>query len=319
MKTIAIIGAAGRLGDAAARAFLAAGWRVRGIGRGGRVNEMAPGVEPVVADINDCAALVRAVAGADVVMNAANPPYDKWDGTVLPMAENILEAARAANATHLLPGNVYNFGFAVAMDMTEDTLERSDTEKGKIRIALEALCKRYADEHNVQTIVLRGGDFFGGGKPGSWLDLILLKDVKKDVFTAAGPDGVAHAFAYLPDMADAFVRLAEKRDSLDHFARFHFPGHTLTSAQFHAAAQKAVGRKLAFKHVNWTLLKLVGLFMPVLREVVKMNYLWRAPHSLAGAKLDGAIGPLRITPIEQAIAESVAALGLDKAAEKRAA
>lgn len=319
MKTIAIIGAAGRSGDAAARAFLAAGWRVMGVGRGARTAEMAPGVEPVAADVLDRAALVRAVAGADVVMNAANPPYDKWEGTVTRMAENILEAAKAAGATHLLPGNVYNFGSGVGMDMTEDRAERGDTDKGRIRIAMEGLCRRYAEAHGVQTIVLRAGDFFGGGKPGSWLDLMLLKDARKGVFTAAGPDGVAHAWAYLPDLADAFVRLAEKRGELGRFERFHFPGHTLTSEQFHAAAEQEIGRELTKKRVNWTMLKLAGLFMPVVREIGKMNYLWFTAHSLAGAKLERAIGPLRITPIEQAIAESVAALGLEGATAKRAA
>lgn len=319
MKTIAIIGAAGRIGDAAARAFLAAGWRVKGIGRGARPQQMAPGVEPVQADVNDRTALIAAVAGADVVMNAANPPYDKWEGTVLAMAENVLEAARAAKATHLLPGNVYNFGHAAGLAMTEDRTEQADTDKGRIRIAMEALARRYAEEHGVQTIVLRGGDFFGGGKPGSWLDLMLLKDVRKDVFTATGPDGVAHAWAYLPDMADAFVRLAEARAVLGRFERFHFPGHTLAAEQFHAAAERATGRRLAKKRINWTMLKLAGLFSPVLREVAKMNYLWFTPHSLDGGKLERAVGPLAITPIETAIAESVKALGLDGAAAKQAA
>ncbi len=318
MATIVIAGAAGRLGHEAARAFLRAGWRVIGLGRGQRPGEMARGVEAIAVDALDRAALARACVGADVVMNAANPPYDKWEGTVLAMAENILEAARETGATHLLPGNVYNFGTRIGMETGEDAPERPDTAKAEIRIALEALCRRFADQYGVRTIVLRAGDFFGGGKPGSWLDLMLLKDLRKGVFNAAGPRGVAHAWAYLPDLADAFVQLAGRRDSFGRFERFHFPGHTLTAEQLHAAAEQATGRALAFRHVNWTMLKLVGLFSPVLREVVKMNYLWFTPHSLAGAKLERVIGPLRITPIEAAIAETVASLGLDGAAKRAA-
>ena len=33
MKTVVVLGAAGRVGDAAARAFVAAGWRVKGVAR----------------------------------------------------------------------------------------------------------------------------------------------------------------------------------------------------------------------------------------------------------------------------------------------
>lgn len=319
MKTIAIIGAAGRVGNAAARAFVEAGWRVRGIGRNARVSQMAPGVEPVSADAFDAKSLIEACAGADVVLNAANPPYDKWETTVLTMAKNALEAAKATGATHMLPGNVYNFGHGISTGMKEDGRQVASTDKARIRIELENMCRSYAERDGVQTIILRAGDFYGGDKPESWLDIMILKDVKKDVFTWPGPWNVAHAFAYLPDLATAFVALAERRGELERFDRFHFAGHTLTGEQMHAAAEKAVGRKLKRKNVNWTMIRIAGLFMPLLREVVKMSYLWRTAHSLDGAKLERAIGPVAETPPSKAIAEAVAELDLDRHRQAMAA
>ena len=47
MKTIVILGAAGRVGDAAARAFRDAGWHVKGVARNAKAAELAPGVEAV--------------------------------------------------------------------------------------------------------------------------------------------------------------------------------------------------------------------------------------------------------------------------------
>jgi nucleoside-diphosphate-sugar epimerase len=315
MQTIVILGAAGRIGDAAARAFVEAGWRVKGVARGAKLNALAPGVEPVAVDAFDRAALIEACHGADVILNALNPQYTEWAEKVLPMAENVVAAAAATGATHMLPGNVYNFGYALHVGTREDDPEIASTEKAEIRIAMEGLFRRLAAERGVRTIVLRAGDFFGGTKRESWLDLIILAKLKKGIFTWAGPTDIPHAFAYLPDLGRAFVALAEQRDTLGSFERFHFAGHTLTGLEMKAAAEAAAGRKLTQRGVPWTLLRAAGLVSPMLREVAKMSYLWRTPHSLDGGKLERAVGKLPVTPIVDALRQAIADLDLDGKAE----
>ncbi len=319
MTTIAIIGAAGRVGREASKAFVAAGWTVRGLGRGAKVEAMAPGVEPVACDAFDRAALIAACKGADVILHAANPPYDKWATTVLPLMENTLHAAREAGATVLLPGNVYNYGLEIGMDMTETSPWHGSTEKARIRIAMEELCRDFAGKHGTQVLVLRAGDFFGGEGEGTWLDLMILKDLASGRFNWPGRPDIAHAFAYLPDLAKGFVTLAEHRGSLPVFDHFNFCGHTVSGAEMKAAAEAATGRKLALKQVNWTMLKLAGLFMPVVRAVVKMRYLWDAPHSLDGSRYEATFGAPEITPLTRAMAGSIAALHLGGAGSQKEA
>ncbi len=312
MQTIVILGAAGRVGDAAARAFVKAGWRVKGVARGKKGAELAPGVEWVQADAFDRRSLIAACQGADVVLNALNPQYTEWEEKVMPMAENVVAAVEAAGATQLVPGNVYNFGYAVAMNTDEEAPQVASTPKARIRIAMEELFRRKAEERGVQTLVLRAGDFYGGVKRESWLDLIILSKLKKDVFTWPGPMDLPHAFAYLPDLGEAFVRLAEKRRDLAVFDRFHYAGHTMTGAEMKAAAEEAVGRPLARRGVPWTLLRAGGLFVPMLREIVVMSYLWRTPHSLDGTRLERTVGPLPVTDPVRAIRQAVADLSLDR-------
>ena len=224
MKTVVILGAAGRVGDAAARAFVAAGWRVKGVARNARTAELAPGVEAVRADAFDRASLIAACRGADVILNALNPQYTEWAEKVMPMAENVIAAAQAVGATHMLPGNVYNFGYDIAVGTREDAPEVASTEKAEIRIAMEALFREQAEKHGVQTIVLRAGDFYGGTKPQSWLDLIILSKLRKNIFMWGGPADIPHAFAYLPDLGKAFVALAEKRARTRRFRALPFRG-----------------------------------------------------------------------------------------------
>lgn len=318
MQTIVILGAAGRVGDAAARAFVEAGWKVKGVARNAKLAQLAPGVEAVSADAFDRASLIAACRGADVILNALNPQYTEWTEKVMPMAENVIAAAEAVGATHMLPGNVYNFGYDLKVGTREDDRQAPSTEKAEIRIAMEDLFRRVAEERGVQTIVLRAGDFYGGVKPESWLDLIILKNVRRDIFTWPGPTDIPHAFAYLPDLGRAFVALAGKRAALGAFERFHFEGHTLSGQQMKAAAEIAVGRPLTQRGVPWTLLRAAGLFNPMLREVARMSYLWRTPHSLDGSRLERTVGKLAATLPADALRQAIADLDLDGRAKRAA-
>lgn len=312
MQTVAILGAAGRNGDAVARAFLNAGWHVKGIARGAKVSTLAPGVEPVAADASDRDALIEACNGADVIVHTLNPAYDDWTNTVMPLADNVLAAAEATGATVMIPGNVYNYGTTIGPDTKETDPVNGDTEKARLRIAMEALFERAAREKGVRTIVVRAGDFYGGTRPESWLDLMILKDLKKDKFTWPGPSWkTVHAFAYLPDLAETFVRVAEKREQTTPFTVLNFRGHAVTGEEMHRAAEKAAGRRLKRAGVSWTMIRAVGLFNSVLREIVKMSYLWRVPHSLDNAKLEALIGPEPHRPLETALAEAIADMKLD--------
>lgn len=317
-KTIIILGAAGRIGDAAAQAFLEAGWHVKGVARNAKAATLRQGVEVVEADAYERQSLIKAVEGADVILNALNPKYTEWETTVMPLAENVMAAVEATGALHLFPGNVYNFGHSISINTAEDAAQVASTSKARIRMDVEELFRERAETRGVRTIILRGGDFYGGTKPESWLDLIILKGLKKNVFTWPGPSNLPHAFAYLPDFARAFVAVAETRARLQPFERFHFAGHTLTGEQMYQAAEQATGRKLRFKTMGWTMPKLLGLVMPIMREVTTMSYLWRTPHSLDGTKLERFCGPLDSTLPAEAIGAAISDLNLD-GAQKRAA
>ncbi len=312
MKTIVILGAAGRLGDAASRAFVSAGWRVKGVARGRKGAELPIDVEWLKVDATDRRSLVDACSGADVVLNALNPGYTEWGQKVLPMAENVIAACEATGATQLLPGNVYNFGHGVRLDMAEDMAEVPSTPKALVRIAMEGLFRQRAREAGVQTLVLRAGDFYGGKRPGSWLDLLILSKLKKEIFTWPGPMDTPHAFAYLPDLARGFVALAEGRARLPDFDRFHFAGHTLSGSEMLAATEQALGHGLQRRGVPWALFRAGGLFMPMLREIAMMSYLWRTPHSLDGNKFAACVGSVSSTPPAQAMRQAISDLSLDR-------
>jgi nucleoside-diphosphate-sugar epimerase len=309
MTKIAILGANGRLGRVVAKAFIDAGYEVRAITRNGKVPAELKGATAVAGDGLDRDALIRATQGVDIIFNGLNPIYTEWV-KCMPMAENVMAACRANGALHLAPGNVYNFGSPIPAVISEDTPFQPTTEKGRIRVAMEDLFRREAEAGRVRTILLRAGDFFGGTGSGSWFDLVVAAKMNKGIYTAPGPVDLVHEWAYLPDLAKAFVGLAQSLDKLGSYEALNFPGHAVTDREIKAAAEKALGRPLKMTSMAWWVLRAGSPFVAMWREIVSMSYLRFEPHQLASARLEGIIGVIPHTPLDQAVAEALEDIGI---------
>jgi nucleoside-diphosphate-sugar epimerase len=301
-STVLILGAAGRIGRVMALAFANAGWQVRAQARKAlpAALQSHARVTPVTCDATDVAALSTAARGASVVVNALNPVYTEWDRLALPLADAALAVARASGALLMLPGNVYSFGRELPALLTLTTPEVGNTPKARIRIEMERRLAAAASE-GVDSVVIRAGDFFGGPGRGTWFDMALLTKLGKARFVYPGPIDAAHAWAYLPDLAQAFVRVAEQRAQLRGHHRLHFAGHTLTGHALREALEQVVGHPLRPAAMPWALIRLGAAFMPMWRELLVMRYLWQRPHALDDAALRALIGNVPQTPLPLAL------------------
>lgn len=164
-----VLGASGGIGGEVARQLRDAGWQVRALKRGLAAEAVErDGIAWVRGDALDRDAVVRAARGCRVIVHAVNPPgYRNWATQVLPMIDNTLAAARAAQATVVLPGTVYNFGADAFPVLREDAPQHPVTRKGAIRVELERRLQD-ASTRGVRAIVVRAGDFFGPQLGNSW-------------------------------------------------------------------------------------------------------------------------------------------------------
>ena len=303
--SILILGAAGRLGFVAAETFRDAGWNVKGLVRPGRSGAVRRKIEAIEAVTRDEA--IAAAKGCDVVLNALNPAITEWRKNALSLAYGAIAAAESNGATLLFPGSVWNYGRGMPPILDESTPMHPTTRKGGMRVEIEQRIQEACDR-GMRAIVLRAGDFFGGG-PGSWFDLVIAKEIGRGRLTYPGPFDVEHAWAYLPDYAKALVRLAEQRASFGACETFGFPGHTVTGNQFIATIENVTNSKFTLRTMSWWFLKTIGQLMALGRELSELEYLWQVPHRISGDKLKAAIGEAPHTPLSDAVAASLRALG----------
>jgi nucleoside-diphosphate-sugar epimerase len=307
--TVLVLGAAGRIGQVLVTAFADAGWSVRAQSRKRLPDALMdhPQVQPVRCDAFDAAALQVAAQGAAVVVHALNPPYTEWDRLALPLVDAAITAARSSGALLMLPGNVYNFGSELPADLTLSTPERGDIPKARIRIETEA---RMAAASDLDSVVIRAGDFFGGPGRGSWFDLVMTTRLKSGRLVQPGATDLPHAWAYLPDLAQTFVRVADKRAELHGHHRLHFAGHSVSGDAMRDAFESVLGRPLRDAALPWGLMRLAAPLVPAWREVLVMRYLWQRPHRLDDSSLRELIGAPPRTPLPQAVAAALDELGL---------
>ncbi|MTW13857.1 NAD-dependent epimerase/dehydratase family protein [Pseudoduganella eburnea] len=316
-RTALVLGASGGIGGEMARQLAAKGWKVRALKRGlGVPSRLTDGVEWIEGDAMNAPDVAKAAEACKVIVHAVNPPgYRGWGQQVLPMIDNTIAAASVHGATVVLPGTVYNFGPDAFPVLREDSPQRPVTRKGKIRVEMEARLRKAAEDGQLRAIVVRAGDFIGPGARNNWLSQGIIRpgEVPTQV-KLPNARGVGHQYAYLPDVAATMIALLEKDGSLPAFASYNFGGYwDSDGAELGRAIQRVVaahGAKApALKAFPWWMIRLVAPFNETLREMMEMRYLWQQPVRMDNRLLREVLGAEPHTPLETALARTLAGLG----------
>lgn len=283
MSRIALIlGSSGRFGRHIAHALERHGWSVR---KFNRARDTLP----------------DAALGVDLIVNAWNLPYAQWAAQMPTLTAQVIAAAKASGAAVMIPGNIYVYGNDLPLVLAPDTPHRATNPLGKIRRALEAA---YRDA-GVKTVILRAGDFIDTEASGNWFDMIIAAKIGKGKFTYPGPLDQPHAWAFLPDIAEAGACLVDQLDALPPFGDFTFDGFTLTGAQMADALARATGRPVRSKPMAWLPIQIARPFWKEAKHLLEMRYLWRRPHRVDGSVLTARVPGFTPTPLDDALRQAI--------------
>jgi nucleoside-diphosphate-sugar epimerase len=119
------------------------------------------------------------------------------------------------------------------------------------------------------------------------------------------PDTV-HTFTYTPDAGRAVAELARSTEAYGQTWHLPTTKEPLTGADFVRLACDLAGRPFKLQVAPRWMLKLMGIFMPVLRENDEMMYQFEYDYRFDSSKIESALG-LQPTPYRQGISESLGA------------
>lgn len=313
--TALVLGATGGIGGEVARQLHDAGWQVRALTRGQAEDAIKhDGITWLRGDAMQRDEVARAAQGCSVIVHAVNPAgYRHWAEWVLPMIDNTIAAAIMECATIVLPGTVYNYGPDAFPLLIEDAPQHPLTRKGAIRVELEHRLQT-ASGQGARAIVVRAGDFFGprAGNSGFSQGLVAPGRPVKTVKLPGDP-GVGHQWAYLPDVAQTMVALLARRAEFSPFENFHMAGHWdedgLRLAEAILQAVERHGGQARTRAFPWWMARAASPFVPTLRELLEMRYLWRQPVRMDNARLRAVLGDEPRTPLDLAVENTLRGLG----------
>ena len=295
----------GQVGQPLARILLERGKRVRIVKRS--AGGLPEGVELVRGDATDLNCCVEASRGASTVYHCMNPPYYArvWAELLPRYMENLIAAAGRSGARLVVLDNVYMLGRPQGKPLDEDTPPRPCSRKGEVR---GRVAERMWEAHrrgDVRATSGRASDFYGPGGTLThlgdqfWRPAIAGKRGR----VLVNPDAI-HTYHYIPDVAAGLAALGTAND--DAYGRPWMlpcaPAETMRALV--ARVSRELGRKIDLMTVPRTVLKILALVVPFLREIDEMLYQWEEPFVIDDMRFRAQFG-LGPEDVKRAAADTV--------------
>jgi nucleoside-diphosphate-sugar epimerase len=297
-----VLGAGGGTGAAVTAALAQAGRRVRAVGR--RPAPPITGVEQQVGDVTKAEDLRRVLHDAAVVYHCAQPAYTRWSREFPDMNRAILAACEEVGAVLVFADNLYMYD--ATGPISEGSAQVPPTGRGALR---KQMADELLDAHRagrVRVRIGRSSDYFGPGGTGTSLGDRLFDGVLDGTKAQwMGSLDMPHAASYLPDMARALVTLGERNEA-DGRAWVLPADEALTGRAFIALAANAAGTTPKATAISPAMMRIAGLFSPMIRAYAEMLPEWTAPFTIDASAFQEAFGPFQVTPNRDAIATTVA-------------
>jgi nucleoside-diphosphate-sugar epimerase len=250
-------------------------------------------------------ASVRAAAqDVDTLIYLVGVDYTKFELHPILMRKTLDGAIAAGVQRVVLIGTVYPYGRGDASPVREDHPRNPHTFKGRMRKEQEDALLEADAAGKIRGTILRLPDFYGPGVDKSFLQSIFVAAANGGRAQVIGPIGRPHEFIYVPDVGPVVLALADEPHAYGRW--WHLAGAgTITVREVAEQAFALVGRKPTMTVVSKTMLRLIGLFNPFMREMAEMHYLVTDPVILDDSALRGLLGDIKKTPYGEGIRLSV--------------
>ncbi|GMX60968.1 hypothetical protein Elgi_73990 [Paenibacillus elgii] len=251
--------------------------------------------------------IALAAEDADVMFHCASVPYHEMVSKLIPLGASVMEAADQLSLRVVVIDGIYPYGKRQMDRVTEEHPKQPHTKKGKTRLAYEKMLfdRKWS---RAKVLIARLPDYYGPtANEASYLGSTLESIAAGKMAFFIGNMRVPREFIYLPDAAHMITELAGRDDAYGQ--NWNIPGAGLISGKeiVRIARQASNSSKPVFP-LGRIGLSLLGMSIPVMKEIVEMLYLTEEPLILSGDKYERLIGPIKATRFEEGITLTISTL-----------
>jgi nucleoside-diphosphate-sugar epimerase len=310
MDKVTLLGAAGAIGKSIAGVLGREGKPYRVVGRDHARLTAAFGHDPLAEIVtwnpDDPQSARAAVRGSILLVYLVGVPYDRFQLHPIVMRQTLDAAIGESVERMLLIGTVYPYGRPRTTPVKEDHPRDPHTFKGSMRKEQEDMLLGADALGKIRGAVLRLPDFYGPGVDKSFLDSLFQAAANGGTANMLGPVDTPHEFVFVPDVGPVVNGLAASHGAWGRV--WHLAGAgAVTQRDLAERVFRMAGRKPRLRVAGKTLLRLMGLFNPIMRELVEMHYLLTTPVLLDDSALHGLLGRIHKTPYDEGLRLSLEA------------
>lgn len=300
-----ILGSGGAIGIELAKALKKYTDNIRLVSRNPEV--VNPDDQLFSADLTEATEVMSAVEGSQIVYLTVGFPYNTklWKATWPLVMGNVIDACKAHHAKLVFFDNVYMYDPDHLNPMTEETPINPQSKKGKIRAEIAAMILDEVKDGNIQALIARSADFYGPSLNTSVLTETVFKNlVKGKKANWLGPVSYKHSFTYTPDAGKATALLGNTSDAYNQVWHLPTASDPPTGKEWIEAIAAQMGVEAKYQAAPKFLVRIMGLFMPIMREMVEMMYQNDRDYVFDSSKFEKKF-EMRPTPYAEGIKEIV--------------
>jgi nucleoside-diphosphate-sugar epimerase len=251
-----------------------------------RVN---PEDEIFQADLTDREQLFGAVENSEIVYVTVGFAYNikVWKREWPPFIKNVLDACLQNNSKLVFFDNVYAIGGDNVSHITENSPISPSSKKGEVRAQVDRLILESIEKKGLNVIIARSADFFSDVKGNSMVMNLIYDNLVKGKKAQWLCDATkVHSMSYTPDLAAGTAILGNTPDAYNQIWNLPTDTEKITGAGWVNlfAAEMGTGNEYQVLP-NW-LMKALGLFIPIMKELPEMNYQYDRDYFFDSSKFN---------------------------------
>ena len=296
-----ILGANGTIGNELSKHLPAYAKGVRQVSRNPKKINQSD--QTVSADLLDFSQTEKAVEGSDVVYLTAGLKYEArvWEVQWPKVMRNSIDACKKHNAKLVFFDNVYAYGQVVGR-MTEETPFNPNSRKGEVRAKIATMLLEEIKSKNITAMIVRSADFYGPQVSQSVTDATVTQRLKKGKSAQwIGDPNTIHSFTYTPDAGRALAILGNTPNAFNQTWHALTSNETISGQEYIKMACAPLNRPFnGVTALSKFSVRLLGLFVPVLRELVEMMYQFENDYIFDSTKMEESF-QIKPTPYKEGI------------------
>jgi nucleoside-diphosphate-sugar epimerase len=283
-----ILGSGGAIGYELAKALKAYDTDIRLVSRNPiKVNESD---QLFKADLTKADEVLAAVEGSSIVYLTAGFNYSvkTWRATWPLVMRNVLDACKHHHAKLVFFDNIYMYDENHLNPMTEETPMNPPSKKGMIRKEIADMLFEEVKKGNVKALIARSADFYG---PSIEKNSVLTETVFKPLYQGKKANWFdslkyKHSYTYTPDAGKATALLGNTDEAYDQAWHLPTASNPYTGKEWIDAIAKAMGKKAKVQLAPKWLIWIMGLFNPLMKELVEMFYQYDRDYVFDSSKFE---------------------------------